>query len=135
MMKDLLTMEQASGLLGISRVKLTRLINEGKIKTISLGKTRRINRREIENYIAQLDPYERVKLESRKTDDGLLTMEQAAGELGVCRRTLDVLVFSGTMPSVMIGRRRFIRREDLQRYIDREPNGTQIAASRNTARM
>ena len=109
-MSELMTMEEACGQLGISRAWLNKIIEEGQIKSIKLGGATRIKREELERYMAKSG-----RLPSN--NDGLLTMEQAASKLGVCRRTLEVLIFSGEIPSVVIGRRRFVRQEDLERYI------------------
>ena len=50
----------------------------------------------------------------------LLSAEDLAQELGVGRTTAYSLLWSGTIPSMKVGRLRKVRREDLDSYI----NGT-----------
>ena len=47
----------------------------------------------------------------------LLSAEELAQELGVGRTTAYSLLWSGTIPSMKIGRLRRVRREDLDRFI------------------
>ena len=48
----------------------------------------------------------------------LLSAEEMARELGVTRTTSYALLWSGTIPSVKVGRLRRVRREDLEAYIE-----------------
>jgi excisionase family DNA binding protein len=47
----------------------------------------------------------------------LVSIEHAAKELGIGRSLLYELIASGRLPSVRVGRRRFIRRNDLLRFV------------------
>jgi excisionase family DNA binding protein len=47
----------------------------------------------------------------------LLSVEELAQELGVGRTTAYALLWSGTIPSMKLGRLRRVRREDLDRFI------------------
>ena len=47
----------------------------------------------------------------------LLNADQLAQELGVGRTTAYSLLWSGTIPSMKLGRLRRVRREDLDRFI------------------
>jgi excisionase family DNA binding protein len=47
----------------------------------------------------------------------LLNADQLAQELGVSRTTAYSLLWSGTIPSMKLGRLRRVRREDLERFI------------------
>ena len=47
----------------------------------------------------------------------LLSAEELAQELGVGRTTVYALLWSGTIPSIKLGRLRRVRREDLDRFI------------------
>jgi excisionase family DNA binding protein len=47
----------------------------------------------------------------------LLTIEQAAERLNVSRRFLYDYVANGSLPSVTLGRRRLIRRSDLEQFV------------------
>jgi excisionase family DNA binding protein len=47
----------------------------------------------------------------------LLSAEELAQELGVGRTTAYALLWSGTIPSMKLGRLRRVRREDLDRFI------------------
>jgi excisionase family DNA binding protein len=49
----------------------------------------------------------------------LLTVEEAAHELRVCRATVYALLQAGDLPSVQLGRSRRIRRADLEAYVNR----------------
>ena len=48
----------------------------------------------------------------------LLSAEELARELGVGRTTAYSLLWSGTIPSMKVGRLRKVRREDLEAYIE-----------------
>ena len=48
----------------------------------------------------------------------LLSADELARELGVGRTTAYSLLWSGTIPSMKVGRLRRIRREDLEAYIE-----------------
>jgi excisionase family DNA binding protein len=47
----------------------------------------------------------------------LLSAEELARELGVGRTTAYSLLWSGTIPSMKLGRLRKVRREDLEAYL------------------
>ena len=47
----------------------------------------------------------------------LLSAEELARELGVGRTTAYSLLWSGTIPSMKVGRLRRVRREDLEAYL------------------
>ena len=47
----------------------------------------------------------------------LLSAEELARELGVGRTTAYSLLWSGTIPSIKLGRLRKVRREDLEAYL------------------
>ena len=49
----------------------------------------------------------------------LLTIEQAAAELGIGRTTMYALIRDGLIESVRIGRLRRVRRSDLASYVER----------------
>jgi excisionase family DNA binding protein len=57
-------------------------------------------------------PYLQVEQTKR-----LLSAEDLARELGVGRTTAYSLLWSGTIPSMKVGRLRKVRREDLEAYI------------------
>jgi excisionase family DNA binding protein len=59
-----------------------------------------------------MPPYLQVKQTKR-----LLSAEDLARELGVGRTTAYSLLWSGTIPSMKVGRLRKVRREDLEAYI------------------
>lgn len=48
----------------------------------------------------------------------LLSADELARELGVGRTTAYTLLWSGTIPSMKVGRLRKVRREDLEAYIE-----------------
>jgi excisionase family DNA binding protein len=48
----------------------------------------------------------------------LLSAEDLAQRLGVGRTTAYALLWSGTIPSMKVGRLRKVRREDLEAYIE-----------------
>ena len=48
----------------------------------------------------------------------LLSADELARELGVGRTTAYSLLWSGTIPSMKVGRLRKVRREDLEAYIE-----------------
>jgi excisionase family DNA binding protein len=48
----------------------------------------------------------------------LLSAEDLARELGLGRTTAYSLLWSGTIPSMKVGRLRKVRREDLEAYIE-----------------
>jgi len=53
----------------------------------------------------------------------LIDRKTAAGLLSLGLRSLDTLLASGTLPSIRVGRRRLIKRRDLQRFAERShPN-------------
>lgn len=51
----LLTPEQAKEQLGISRTKLFALIASGEIKSVKIGKSRRISQQALADYVAELE--------------------------------------------------------------------------------
>ena len=51
-------------------------------------------------------------------DHALLTIKQVAGELQVCGSTVRSLLADNTIPSLLVGRSRRIRRRDLRAYLD-----------------
>lgn len=51
-------------------------------------------------------------------DNALLTIKQVASELQVCGNTVRTLLADNTIPSVLVGRLRRVRKKDLQAYID-----------------
>jgi excisionase family DNA binding protein len=59
-----------------------------------------------------MPPYLQVEQTKR-----LLSAEDLARELGVGRTTAYSLLWSGTVPSMKVGRLRKVRREDLEAYI------------------
>jgi excisionase family DNA binding protein len=59
-----------------------------------------------------MPPYLQVEQTKR-----LLSAEDLARELGVGRTTAYALLWSGTIPSMKVGRLRKVRREDLEAYI------------------
>jgi excisionase family DNA binding protein len=48
----------------------------------------------------------------------VLTIQQTAAELLVSPRTVERLIREGTLGSVKVGRRRLIRREQLEAFLD-----------------
>lgn len=52
------------------------------------------------------------------TNTRLLTVAEAAALLGIGKTTLYLLLASGGLPSVQIGRRRLIREDAIAAYID-----------------
>jgi excisionase family DNA binding protein len=52
--KKLLTVAEASALLGLSRTTTYQLIHEGSLKSIKLGRSRRIPTQEIDAFLARM---------------------------------------------------------------------------------
>ncbi|HJQ00859.1 MAG TPA: helix-turn-helix domain-containing protein [Jatrophihabitans sp.] len=52
---ELLTVAETCGLLRISRWTFYRLIQSGQLQSVTIGRSRRITRRALQRYIAQLD--------------------------------------------------------------------------------
>jgi excisionase family DNA binding protein len=52
--QELLTVPQVAALLGISRVTVYGLINEGRLESVLLGRLRRIPRDALDEFIARL---------------------------------------------------------------------------------
>jgi excisionase family DNA binding protein len=51
---ELLTVEQAADILKIGRTKVYELISGGELRTVTIGRCRRIRRSDLQAYIAQL---------------------------------------------------------------------------------
>jgi len=51
---ELLTVEQAADILKIGRTKVYELITAGDLRTVTIGRCRRIRRSDLQAYIAQL---------------------------------------------------------------------------------
>jgi excisionase family DNA binding protein len=49
----------------------------------------------------------------------LLGLDEAALQLGISRRTVQSLIYSGELPSVRIARRRLVAAVDLEEYVGR----------------
>ena len=59
----------------------------------------------------------------------LLTMSETEAELRLSRRHVSTLTLTGELPSVRIGRRRLVRREDLDRFIEARVEGAPVGAA------
>lgn len=66
----------------------------------------------------------RVLIERRttmSTSKSLLSVNDVVAEIGVCRTMVFRLFKDGTLKSVKIGRRTFVRPDDLRAFIDAAP--------------
>ena len=52
--KLLYSVSEAAGLLGISRSKLYQILSKGDLKSVNLGRSRRIDRRALEDFVSGL---------------------------------------------------------------------------------
>jgi excisionase family DNA binding protein len=57
-------------------------------------------------------------------DEGLLTASEVARLLHISRSQVYILMGRGDLPGLKVGRARRFRREDLRRYLSRQPNPT-----------
>jgi excisionase family DNA binding protein len=57
-------------------------------------------------------------METRAEQSELLTVDEVIKVLRVGRTTTNQLMWSGELPSVKVGRRRLVRRTDLERFIE-----------------
>lgn len=57
----------------------------------------------------------------------LIDLTAAAQRLGVGRRTVERLVATGALPSLLVGRRRLVHVDDLARYIQHRQEGSDHA--------
>jgi excisionase family DNA binding protein len=52
--KLLLTTEEAASVLGIGRTRMYQLVRTGKVRSVTLGRSRRIRPEDLETYVEQL---------------------------------------------------------------------------------
>lgn len=53
------------------------------------------------------------------TGELLVTLDEAARRLGLCRRSVQTLIYEGELPSLKIHRSRRVAVVDLERYVQR----------------
>lgn len=123
---DLLGLDEAAQELGIGRTKLTELTRSGALPSITIGRRKYIEGDALETYLAERDrdPVAASTPKPAGCSD-LLTLEQAAHLLAVARTRVYKLIRMGELAAIKHGRHRFIPRDEIDAYWERQRDQAQ----------
>lgn len=111
-LEKLLTPEDVADILKLGKKAVLRLVKQNEIPYINIGKHVRFSMQALKSWINN-----GKKIEDAKN---LLTLEQAAKRLGVCRLTVQRLIYKNEIGFIKIGKKQYrFKPEEIEEYIER----------------
>ena len=111
-LEQLLTPEDVADILKLGKKAVLRLVKQNEIPYICIGRHVRFSMQALNAWINS----------GKKIEDGrnLLTLEQAAKRLGVCRLTVQRLIYKNEIGFMKIGKKQYrFKPEEIEEYIER----------------
>jgi excisionase family DNA binding protein len=111
-LEHLLTPEDVADILKLGKKAVLRLVKQNEIPYIRIGRHVRFSMPALNAWINS----------GKKNEDGknLLTLEQAAKRLGVCRLTVQRLIYKNEIGFMKIGKRQYrFKPEEIEEYIEK----------------
>lgn len=111
-LEHLLTPEDVADILKLGKKAVLRLVKQNEIPYIRIGRHVRFSMPALNAWINS----------GKKIEDGknLLTLEQAAKRLGVCRMTVQRLIYKNEIGFMKIGKRQYrFKPEEIEDYIEK----------------
>lgn len=115
---DLLTKEALSALTGLSLSTIQYYIKEGKVAAVKVGRVNYIEKNVAASLMArrkQVLPMLPIDT-TVESEEGILTLEEAAVHLGLSSRSVYRYIAKGLLPFVVYKKQRFITQDDLATF-------------------